>query len=138
MYKRAFWVDDTPIEPGTLIDQDHLNNMEEGIFEAHEMSMSAIMSLVQAKRDIEGVKGLEVAKTLTNSQTYPFNNSKTTVALPALRNNNGYYVVVETVSATGGAVGEFIVSDKLLNGFKLEYTGSASSVSVRCIVIGGM
>ena len=138
MYKRTFWVDDTPIEPGTLIDQDHLNNMEEGIFEAHEMSMSAIMSLVQAKRDIEGVKGLEVTKTLTNSQTYPFNNSKTTVALPALRNNNGYYVIVEVVSATGGAVGEFIVSDKLLNGFKLEYTGSASSVSVRCMVIGGM
>ena len=138
MYKRTFWVDDTPIEPGTLIDQDHLNNMEEGIFEAHEMSMSAIMSRVQAKRDIEGVKGLEVTKTLTNSQTYPFNNSKTTVALPALRNNNGYYVVVETVSATDGAVGEFIVSDKLLNGFKLEYTGSASSVSVRCMVIGGM
>ena len=138
MYKRTFWVDDTPIEPGTLIDQDHLNNMEEGIFEAHEMSMSAIMSLVQAKRDIEGVKGLEVTKTLTNSQTYPFNNSKTTVALPALRNNNGYYVIVEVVSASGGAVGEFIVSDKLLNGFKLEYTGSASSVSVRCMVIGGM
>lgn len=139
MYNRTFWKDYIPdIEPGTLIDQDHLNNMEEGIFEAHEMSMSAIMSLVQAKRDIEGVKGLEVTKTLTNSQTYPFNNSKTTVALPALRNNNGYYVVVETVSATGGAVGEFIVSDKLLNGFKLEYTGSASSVSVRCMVIGGM
>lgn len=139
MYNRTFWKDYVPdIEPGTLIDQDHLNNMEEGILEAHEMSMSAIMSLTQAKRDIDGVKGLEVTKTLTNSQSYPFNNSKATVVLPALRNNDGYYVIVEAVSVTGGEVGEFKVSDKLLNGFKLEFTGSATSVTARCMVIGGM
>ena len=123
---------------GTKFDEGNMNHIENGIFESEERNSAILVSLLQAKRDIEGVKGLEVTKTLTNSQTYPFNNAKTTVALPALRNNNGYYVVVETVSATGGAVGEFIVSDKLLNGFNLEYTGSASSVSVRCMVIGGM
>lgn len=144
MYEPYEWLDEwrdqhgDVTREGSIFDEIKMRHIEYGIFEAEERASVILNSLLQAKRDIDGVKGLEVSKTLTNAQSYPFNNSKATVSLPALRNNNGYYVVVETVSATGGAVGEFIVSDKLLNGFKLEYTGSASSVSVRCMVIGGM
>ena len=38
----------------------------------------------------------------------------------------------------GGAVGEIVITDKQLNGFKIEHTGSAAKVSVKYIVEGGM
>lgn len=144
MYTPKEWLDEqrdqhgNVTREGTLFDQNNMRHIEYGVFESEERNSSILVSLLQAKRDIDGVKGLEVSKTLTNTQSYPFNNSKATVSLPALRNNNGYYVIVEATSVTGGEVGEFIVSDKLLNGFKLEFTGSASSVTARCIVVGGM
>ena len=94
--------------------------------------------LTQAMREIDGVKGLLVDVTLTNTQAYPFNNSVKTVQLPALRNTRDYFVIPEVVEAAGGFVGDFSVTDKLLNGFKIAYSGSASSVKVRCHVVGGM
>ena len=49
-----------------------------------------------------------------------------------------YTVDCEVVSATGGAVGDFEFSDKLKNGFKIAFTGSARSVTVDCYVRGGI
>ena len=37
-----------------------------------------------------------------------------------------------------GQVGEIIVSDKALNGFKIAYTGSGSSVTLAVRIKGGM
>ncbi len=74
--------------------------------------------------------------TLTNTLPFPFNDSKQSVALsPSLPDKN-YAVIAQIASATGNA-GEVEVSDKLVNGFKLSTTGSASSVVVDYIVIGG-
>ena len=75
--------------------------------------------------------------TLTNSATYPFNNSIKTVALSKNKNKKDYTVLVEVLSAVGGGVGEIRVTDKLLNGFKIEFSGAAKSVVVNCIVQGG-
>ncbi len=76
-------------------------------------------------------------KTLTNTQQFPFNNSQTSVALVNRQKNTKYAVLAEITSAVGNA-GEAVVSDFQVNGFKLAYTGSASSAVVKYIVIGGI
>ena len=75
---------------------------------------------------------------LTNNQKYPFNNSVKTLAFDSanIRNNKDYTVIVEA-EAEGGFVGDIIISDKMLNGFKIAYTGSARKVAVKCYVQGG-
>ena len=129
--------------PGTIRKQGtpqnarNFNTMDLAAYEAMLIGNENTRMLMQTIRDLEGVKGLTIDVTLTNSQEYPFNNSKATVSLPALRNTKDYYVIPETLEANG-EVGEYEVSEKLLNGFKLEYSGSAISVKVRCHVIGGM
>ena len=75
--------------------------------------------------------------TLTNTQKYPFNNSVKSVALVKEQVNTKYTVTPEIVSAVGNP-GEIVVSEKQVNGFKLAFTGSASSVVVKYIVIGGI
>jgi len=37
-----------------------------------------------------------------------------------------------------GNPGEIVVSDKLVNGFKIAHTGSAPSVTIKYTVIGGV
>lgn len=75
--------------------------------------------------------------TLTNTGKYPFNNSQVTVPLVNTQKNIKYAVVAEITSATGNP-GEVVVSGKQTNGFKLAFTGSASSAVVEYIVIGGI
>lgn len=75
--------------------------------------------------------------TLTNSQKFPFNDSQVTVPISVERNNTNYIVDYE-VSAASGNVGDVIVSAKLVNGFKIEFTGSATSVTIKYQVLGGM
>lgn len=79
-----------------------------------------------------------IESTLTNSQKYPFNNSKTTLQISPNRSDTAYRVEVEVLETVGGAVGDIEITDKLVNGFKIAYTGSATSVKVRCHVKGGM
>ena len=74
--------------------------------------------------------------TLTNSEEFPFNDSKTTVALVTAQ-ASVYYLVDTEVTAYNGNVGEIVVSDRMTNGFAIAHTGSATSVTVKYIVIGG-
>ena len=74
--------------------------------------------------------------TLTNSQEFPFNNSKRTVALQTAQANADYLVVTEIIDFTGN-VGDIVITDKMTNGFAIQHTGSASSVEVDYFVIGG-
>lgn len=75
--------------------------------------------------------------TLTNDQAFPFNSSQVTVPLVTERANQNYIVDYEVTAAVGN-VGDIIVSAKLVNGFKIEHTGSATSVTVKYQVLGGM
>lgn len=75
--------------------------------------------------------------TLTNDQAFPFNSSQVTVPLVTERANQNYIVDYEVTAAVGN-VGDIIVSAKLVNGFKIEFTGSATSVTVKYQVLGGM
>ena len=75
--------------------------------------------------------------TLSNSQGYPFNDSAVTVSLGTTRGNTNYIVDYE-IEDSDGCVGEIEITSKALNGFKVAFTGSATSVTVTLKIIGGM
>lgn len=56
---------------------------------------------------------------------------------PRRRNNGEYTVTPEVVSVAGGSLKGVSVSDKLANGFKVEFYGSATSVTLKLHVKGG-
>lgn len=154
---------DSNVMLGTMVDLGANRSMEESVAEASASADSAKASADSAKasadsakdsaskamsttpsgyndlvNEVDSLKGETLNLTLKNTQTYPFNNSKTTVQLSKYRANKDYTIYIEVQSVTGGAVGDFVISDKMLNGFKLEYTGSASSVDVSIHVRGGI
>lgn len=125
---------------GTPQDAAHFNNLESGVMDAHTASLlmiNAIRQVIWRIENLENSKAIEVGtKVLTNSLEFPFNNSKISVPL-AEQQTNCDYIVLTSVMTASGNVGEVEVTEKLTNGFKLSYTGSASSVTVRYVVIGG-
>ncbi len=78
--------------------------------------------------------------TLTNTQRFPFNSSVDSPAAIALTTTrkNLFYTVETEVKEHTGLVGDIIVSDKALNGFKLAFTGNGSRVTLAVRVKGGM
>ena len=89
----------------------------------------------------EELDSLVIAETgtasLTNSLLFPFNNSKKSIALVNKQKDTNYVVLTEPQSASG-VIGEIEVSEKQVNGFKMAYTGSASTATVKYYVIGGI
>lgn len=91
-----------------------------------------------AAEQMAAVDGYEVGVVrITNSQAYPFNSGIATVALETPRQSMNYVINVEITEAAGN-VQAIEVCDKQLNGFKLRYDGSATSVTVKYYVTGGM
>ena len=127
-------------EPGTQMSATNFNHMDDGILDS-SIAEALLLNFVRQSEwriaDLEKATVQETGTvTLTNSQKFPFNNSQVSVALANRRDNLNYVVVI--VSATGnGNVGEIEVSDRLVNGFKIAHTGSATSVAVTYAVIGG-
>lgn len=132
----------TPV-PGEIIQQGtpqsarNFNHMEDGISNAGELAALMVINSIHQQQALVDLKGECYTVDLTNSQKYPFNNSVKTVSLNTTRNHMDYTVNVEVVSHSGGFVGDVIVSDKLLNGFKIEHTGSAKAVTLKVYVKGG-
>lgn len=125
------------IQQGTPQNATNFNHIEEGVTNAGELASLLAITTMQQARSIENMIGEVITTTLTNSQTYPFNNSVKTVALAKERNHNDYTVEVEVLEVTGGFAGDIIISEKLVNGFKIATTGSATSVKVKIYVKGG-
>lgn len=75
--------------------------------------------------------------TLYNDSEYPFNNSVQTIALQNPMSNKEYWVFTELIESKG-PIGQVKVFDKLLNGFKIAYSGSATSATFRYMVKGGI
>lgn len=78
--------------------------------------------------------------TLTNTQKIPFNStmdSPRSVALRQVRKNLCYSVETEVLEHTG-EVGAIQISGKALNGFKIAFTGSGTSVKLAVRIKGGM
>jgi len=131
-------VEGTVIQQGTPQNAQNFNNLEEGVFAADQLATEAARMAKVNARELDAEKGEKVSVNLTNSANYPFNNSVQNISIAQKKTKTDYYVDVEVVSVTGGGVGDFRISDKLLNGFKLAFTGAATAVSVICRVRGGI
>lgn len=118
-------------------------NFEEvriGIGDAKAAAALLLTKMLQRETDFDNLLSQVTIQTgqitLTNSMKFPFNNSEVSINLPRAVANKNYLVDVEVISHVGN-VGEVVVSGKLINGFKLAFTGSASQVVVKYVVIGG-
>lgn len=128
----------TVVQQGTNMNAANFNNLEQGVFAANVSAAEALRLIRGLQDKADALEGLVLEATLTNSSKYPFNNSKKTIALgnENERYNTDYTVIVEA-EPQDGFLGDVKISDKMLSGFKIEYTGSASSVAVKCYVQGG-
>ena len=127
------------IQPGTPQSAANFNAMQNIAFEALMIATMLVQEARQHQRSIEALNeefvGQALTVEMTNSLVYPFNNSKKTVSIET-RDDTDYRVEVEVQGATGN-VGDIYITDKTVNTFKIQYTGSATSVTVKCFVTGG-
>lgn len=125
------------VQEGTPLNAANMNLLDTAALQAIMMGSLNTALLRQLSDKVEAQAGEQIEVTLTNSLQYPFNDSNVAVQLGTNRNKKNYTVLVEVLSSEGGGVGEIKISNKLLNGFQIAYTGAASSVKVNCIVQGG-
>jgi hypothetical protein len=134
-YKPTIWVDDVPgIQEGTPQNAENFNNIEQGVFISN--ALNAVMAQFN-RLLLDRINENEVV-TITDTITGP--NTDKSVVIPSnkLRNRATYNVTPVIVSTTGGTAGDIIVSAKQANGFKVKYTGTATSITVALYVQGGM
>ena len=132
----------TPVEgeilqQGTPQSAKNFNRMEDGITNASELAALLAIGVIHQRQQTENLSGDVLEVELTNSMEYPFNNSVKTVALKRPRNNLDYTVTAEVMECSGGSTGDIEVTEKLVNGFKIEYTGSAKKAKLKVFVKGG-
>lgn len=136
------------IQVGTPQNQTNFNNLENGVQDAtlaiqilgtayyhHVLESAAHEALMD-----DEVLGEVHEVTLKNTLKAPFNScadNPQTVDLTKNRKNLFYSVETE-IKTHKGIVGDIIISDKALNGFKIAYTGSGSEVTLTVRVKGGM
>ena len=141
MYRNTHWIDEVKdqeteevIQEGTPQSAGNFNNMEGGISDAH---LAAALLIIQSGLTADQVATEEKTVTLSNSQSYPFNNSTQTIALNTVRNFTDYTVEAE-ITAHDGNVGDVKIFDRMLNGFKVAYDGSAKKATIKLRIKGGM
>ena len=133
------------IQQGTPQSATNFNNQENGIQDSHTAFQVFLQYFIQFDRWVRqkvadyAAEFLNEIKTviLTNSSGFPFNNSVQTISLTTARKTLNYDVSWEVTSANGN-VGDISVTDKQLNGFKIAYDGSATSVTLKIRIKGGM
>ena len=112
-------------------------SVAEAVMDALLTGALLTIGMRQFRWDFDSYSAEEVGTvTLTNSLKFPMNNSKVSVALTIPRNTSNYVVNTEVLSAVGN-VGEIEITEKLINGFKMSFTGGATSVTVKFIITGG-
>lgn len=124
------------IQRGTNQSAANFNKLSDGAYEANLLAATLLEEVVNHQRKIKDLDGQVIDVTLTNTLDYPFNNSKKTIAINP-KDTLEYRVYVE-IQGNIANVGDVIITDKQVNGFKIAYTGSAKSVKIRCFVTGGM
>lgn len=125
------------IQQGTPQNARNFNALEEGVFSAEALGMEAARVLLLHQRALKSLASESGEISLTNSQKYPFNNSTATVALKQKMDTTAYTVETDALSSAG-EIGRIVISDKQLNGFKISYTGSATSAKIKFFVKGGL
>lgn len=137
-YEPTMWVDEVEgIQEGTPVDEQNLNNIECGVNGAN-LTAEFLTEIMKHQGDqINNIAGEIIKATLTNTAGEAFfNNSAKTIPLSVNRDSFDYTVTVEVETPVDN-VGEIIVYDKQVNGFKIKFTGSAASVDVKMYVQGG-
>lgn len=152
MYSNTNWQDHVidnqtgeVIQQGTPQSATNFNNQENGIQDAHTAFAVFLHYFMQFDRWVRqkvadyAVEFLNEIQTVTlnNTKTFPFNDSVQTINLATARKTLNYDISWEVASANGN-VGDISVTDKLLNGFKIAFDGSASSVTLKIRIKGGM
>ena len=141
----------TVLQQGTNMSATNFNNMEFGIADA-DLAARILTIAVRDANDRLTATAADITAavaaytkefaveektiTLTNSVGYPFNNSVQTVSMTPVRKNKNY-LVEYSITTKNGNVGEVEISDKQLNGFKVAFTGSAKSVTLKLFIKGG-
>lgn len=128
--RNTYPVPGSVIQQGTPQNAANFNKMEDGIINATEMAALAMTAIIHARQTEEDLAGEVINVDLTNTQDYPFNNSVKTVPLTTKRNHTNYTVSCE-IASKDGFTGEIEVTEKLLNGFKVAYTGSAKKCKLK-------
>lgn len=126
------------IEKGTPQSATNFNSMDLGIFEAMLMASEATRCMRHESTRLDGAVGELHQVTLNNTYAYPHNSSTQTVQLSTKRNNKNYTIEAEPVSVTDGFLGDVEYSEKLENGFKVHFTGSAKKAVLNLYVRGGI
>lgn len=141
MYQKKEWVDEVidaesgeTIQRGTPQSAKNFNNIESGVLDNQIASnlMLIAISQLEANQVVE-----EKIETFTNTAKYPFNNSAKTIGISNTRTNTNYSVDTEIIEHTG-EVGDIVVYDKMVNGFKVRYDGSAGNAKIKLVVTGGI
>ena len=141
MYQKKEWVDEVidvesgeTIQRGTPQSAKNFNNIESGVLDNQIASnlMLIAISQLEANQVVE-----EKIETFTNTAKYPFNNSAKTISISNTRTNTNYSVDAEIIEHTG-EVGDIVVYDKMVNGFKVRYGGSAGNAKIKLVVTGGI
>lgn len=133
-------VDGEIIQVGTPQNQTNFNNIENGIQDTTLARQFLAWQFLHEQRLNGHVLEETHTVTLANSDRRPFNTTLDTPATVALENtrNSMDYTVAAEVTAHSGPVGEIIITDKALNGFKVSYTGSGKSATLKITVQGGL
>lgn len=141
MYDRTKWIDEVKdqdtgeiIQEGTDQSAGNFNNMENGISDASAAAALLLIAsgLLQQQTAVE-----KHVVTLTNTMSQPFNNSQQTISLNGTKDSTDYFVDVE-IADHDGNVGDVKIYDKQVNGFKVKFEGSATSVTLILRVQGGI
>ncbi|MEG1904887.1 MAG: hypothetical protein RR212_10855 [Bacteroidales bacterium] len=134
------------ISQGTPLNASNMNRIDYGVEDAYIAFQMLLQYFVNFDRfirrktddhDIEFTsENGEV--TLTNTKKYPFNSSGVTVSMKQVRKTMNYDLFTEVLSVSGGEVGDIVIYDKQLNGFKVRFTGSATNIKIKYRIRGGM
>lgn len=137
-YDPTEWLDDVPEigQEGTPMDEQHFNNMEGGINGANLFTEFLAEVVGKQQKRLDDVDGEVITVTLTNTQDFYANNSVKTIPLSVRRDTLNYMVDAEIQGDTIN-VGNIVIYDKQVNGFKVKFTGSAKSVTLKLYVHGG-
>ena len=116
MYRAINWVDHVEgVQEGTDQSAENFNTMDAGIFES--IALNGLLAMrARLQRDAQAeAEVVAIEKTLTG-------NTAQNVDIPATktRNRTTYNVTAEITGATGGTVGDIIITTKQTNGFKAQ------------------
>lgn len=123
-----------------LVDTDEFGTGGLPLEKAVELTKTRLLPTIQAeaKAQNQAVNGFETGVvSITNNQAYPFNSGIATVVLRTPRQTMNYIINAEVTAATGN-VQSIEVYDKQLNGFKIRYDGTATAVTIKYYVTGGI